>query len=91
MVVFQVSAFNNNIFGRVSSLSVVLKGIPLPEVPQQSIFNDGKEVKLRWNQPNPPIENVVYGIYYGTTLDELFESKCRRYFVERKMKIRKQQ
>lgn len=62
-------------FGRVSSLSVVLKGIPLPEVPQQSMFNDDKEVRLRWNQPSPPIANIVYGIYYGISIEELYESE----------------
>lgn len=71
----QVSAYVNDLYGRVSSLSVVLKGTPLPEVPNQFLFNDNTEIRLRWSPPNPPIENAVYGVYYGTTMDELFESK----------------
>lgn len=71
----QVSAFVKQLYGRVSSLSVVLKGTPLPEVPHQQLFNDGTEVQIKWSAPSPAIANVVYGVYYGTTVDELFESE----------------
>lgn len=70
-----MSAFIKSRFGRVASLSVVLEGAPLPEVPNQLMFNDGTEVGMRWSAPNPAIAGVVYGIYYGTSLDELFASK----------------
>lgn len=70
----QVSAFKKELYGRVASLSVWLKGEPLPEIQHQSIFHDNDEIRLRWNAPQVPIANITYGVYYGVTLDELFES-----------------
>lgn len=62
-------------FGRPSSISVVLKGIQLPGIIHQSVHHNLTDVILRWSAPNIIIPNIEYGIYYGTTLDELFESK----------------
>lgn len=70
----KVSAYVKNYFGRVSSISVVLPGLPLPEVPQTSLFHDGTSTRLKWHKPNTTLQNLTYGIYYGTTLEELYES-----------------
>lgn len=58
----------------MASLSVWLKGESLPEIQRQSLFHDNDEVRFRWSPPSVVIPNVTYGIYYGVTLDELFES-----------------
>lgn len=60
-------------------MAVVLKGEPLPEIQQQSIFHDNVEIRLRWNAPMVTIPNITYGVYYGTTLDELFDSKFKTF------------
>lgn len=74
---FQVSAYSKGLYGRVASLSVVLKGEPLPEIQRQSEFHDKQEIRIRWSAPQVAIPNITYGVYYGTTLDELFESMYR--------------
>lgn len=70
-----MSAYIKTLYGRVASLSVWLKGEPLPEIQRQSIYHDNNEIRVRWNSPLTTMQNITYGIYYGTTLDELFESK----------------
>lgn len=72
----QVSAFVKNIYGRASSITVALKGVPLAEVRHLKIMNDVSEVMIHWDPPSDsPQPNLTYGIYYGTSWDELSESK----------------
>lgn len=71
----RVSAFIKNYYGRVSSIYVVLPGPALPEVSHPSMFHNGTLTRLRWSKPSTNLQNLTYGIYYGTTLDELYDSK----------------
>lgn len=75
-ITVKVSAYVKNYYGRVSSIYVVLPGIALPEVPHISLFHDGSSTHLIWAKPNiTGLQNLTYGIYYGTTLEELYESE----------------
>lgn len=69
----KVSGYVKNYVGRPASISSVLPGEGLPEVPTQSV--DNKLLLLQWS---PPVDykenNITYGIYYGTTMIELNES-----------------
>lgn len=71
----KVSGYVRNYVGRSASISSVLPGKGgLPEVPNQSVSQS--TLLLRWS---PPVDykaaNITYGIYYGTTMTELIESK----------------
>lgn len=79
-----MSAFIKNLFGRVSSIAIVLKGVPLPEIRHQRLTHETNDVEVHWDAPSTEIFNITYGIYYGTTMDELYESKCDAlYFPKR--------
>lgn len=77
----KVSAFVKSIFGKSDSLYAFGKGEPLPEVP--SVILDEKSesyiVVLHWTKPkftsNKVPEEVTYGVFYGTTVDELMDSE----------------
>lgn len=71
----KVSAYQDKYYGRQSSIYVVLPGKALPEV-NASIFNTEHQTRLRWNKPETDLKNLTYGIYYGTTLDEMYEGRC---------------
>lgn len=74
----KVSGYVKNYVGRPASISSVLPGSGgLPEVPGQSVSQS--TLLLRWSQAAElKDKNVTYGIYYGTTMAELNESKCGR-------------
>lgn len=69
----KVCGYKKTFFGRPTSISSVLPGIPLPEVKPLNIteFNDIPE--LKWIAPNVTFTNITYGIYYGISFDELHE------------------
>lgn len=70
----KVSGFKKNYFGRPSSISSILPGTPLPEVANVTLNNASEEPELQWAQPNGiATKNITYGIYYGTTIEELSE------------------
>lgn len=70
----KVSGFVRNYVGRPASISSVLPGAGLPEVPSQSVSQS--TLLLRWSPPvDYKVNNITYGIYYGTTMAELNESK----------------
>lgn len=71
----KVSGYVKNYVGRPASISSVLPGSGgLPEVPGQTVSTS--TLLLRWSPPaNYKATNITYGIYYGTTMSELNESK----------------
>lgn len=77
-ITIKVSAYQKSYYGRQSSISIVLPGKALPEVINPSLYHDGHNTRLRWVKPITDVNNLTYGVYYGTTLDEMYESK----FVE---------
>lgn len=70
-----MSAFVKNYFGRLSSVSVELPGPQLPAIFDLKLFHDDNISRLYWTAGKTNLKNLTYGIYYGTTLDELLESK----------------
>lgn len=70
----KVSGYKKNFFGRPASISSILPGNALPEVTDFSISDDNGIPELKWSAPNGiTYKNLVYGIYYGVTIDELYE------------------
>lgn len=71
----KVSGFKKNFFGRPSSISSILPGTALPEVPKVTSTELSDSVLVTWSIPNAiAIKNLTYGIYYGTTMEELYEA-----------------
>lgn len=70
---FKVSAYVKSYIGRPQSVKITLKGDPLPAVPNVRLFHESESVSLAWDEPNTNLKNLTYGVYYGTSLDELFE------------------
>jgi hypothetical protein len=58
---------------------LLFAGVELPKVPGLKAEVDksiGTSVKLKWEVPNDSRkEKWVYGIFYGTTMKELLQSK----------------
>lgn len=85
----KVSAFIKNIVGKPDSLYAIGKGDPLPEVPNVILDEKSESdiVVLHWNKPKMVNymneEEITYAVYYGTSLDELMESKfaVRRFIL----------
>lgn len=76
--IIKVSAFVKQFFGRPQVLSFTIPGEQVPAVPRVSLeANHTKmSVTLSWERPRYNYNvDFTYGIYYGTTLLELFESK----------------
>lgn len=70
----KVSGFKNRFHGRPSSISSILPGMPLPEVPKINVTETNEQILVSWAAPNvTTMKNLTYGIYYGTTLEELYE------------------
>lgn len=70
----KVSGFKKNFFGRPASISSILPGSALPEIPQFNITDKNDLPEIKWTAPTGIAQkNLVYGIYYGITLDELYE------------------
>jgi hypothetical protein len=72
----KVLAFAKNYYGRPSTTVFIRDGESLPIVDGASVYQDENEVKFRWTAVSTKLEEpITYGVYYGTSLDELFESK----------------
>lgn len=70
----KVSGYKKNFFGRPASISSVLPGNALPEVPSLNIKEIDDIPELTWSEPKGvTFKNITYGIYYGVTIDELYE------------------
>jgi hypothetical protein len=72
--VIKVSAFVKKYTGRPSTVEITTMGEPLPMIPLQGVYHDVNFIRLRWNGVNKNFGSpVTYGVYYGTTLEELYE------------------
>jgi sortilin-related receptor len=75
--VARVSAFVKNYTGRSQSLILKRNGAPLPEIQNIQTTREGDNIRLSWSKPTslplPTSAKLVYGIYYGTNLEELFD------------------
>lgn len=74
--VARVSAYVKNYVGRPQSLVVKRTGEPLPEISGIVPKLEGDHVRISWTKPSyQKIDKFSYGIYYGTSLEELFDCK----------------
>ncbi|XP_023026610.2 sortilin-related receptor [Leptinotarsa decemlineata] len=73
----EVNAFKKDFIGPSAVISLRKSGKVLPEVniTQSIVLKEiGTTVKLSWDRPKYSKKvNWVYGVYYGLTLDQLFE------------------
>lgn len=70
----KVSGYKKNFFGRPASISSVLPGNPLPEISSMNITEINDVPELTWSEPKGiTFKNITYGIYYGVTIDELYQ------------------
>lgn len=79
----KVSGYMKNLAGRPASISSILQGTQLPEVPKITTNHNQTHTSLSWSAPAGNFHNLTYGVYYGTTMDELIESKCNSYVGKR--------
>lgn len=72
--VARVSAYVKNYTGRSQSLILKRNGAPLPEIQGIETKREGDHIKISWRRaPSERKEKITYGIYYGTSLEELFD------------------
>lgn len=72
--VARVSAYVKNYTGRSQSLILKRNGAPLPEVQGIETKREGDHIRITWRRaPSERKEKLIYGIYYGTNLEELFD------------------
>lgn len=70
----KVSGYKDNFFGRPASISSFLPGTPLPEVMQLKINETDNGADISWMAPIAiATKNLTYGIYYGTTMEQMYE------------------
>lgn len=73
--VIKVSAYVKSYFGAPSTQLITLPGEALPEVSDVKTFHNPEYVNLRWKEVKTNSNaNILYGVYYGTSMDELFET-----------------
>ncbi|XP_057669254.1 sortilin-related receptor-like [Diorhabda carinulata] len=74
---FEINAFKKDLTGATKSITVKKSGHPLPAIDslQVTLMKDvGTSVKMRWEKPKYlKMLSWLYGIYYGTNHDQLFE------------------
>uniref|UniRef100_A0A6B2EKV3 Sortilin-related receptor n=1 Tax=Phlebotomus kandelakii TaxID=1109342 RepID=A0A6B2EKV3_9DIPT len=74
--IVKVSAYVKQFFGRSAVLAFQIAGDEVPAVPNVSLVanHTTMSVTLEWSKPKFNFNiDLTYGIYYGTTLLELFE------------------
>lgn len=69
--VARVAAYVKNYTGRSQSLILKRNGAALPEVQGIETKREGDYIRISWRRV--PDQKYTYGIYYGTSLEELFD------------------
>lgn len=70
----KVCGFKGKFHGRPASISSMLPGTALPEVMKLTVTDVNGVAEVKWNAPNAiATKNLTYGIYYGITLEQLYE------------------
>ncbi|CAG9822420.1 unnamed protein product [Phaedon cochleariae] len=72
----EVNAFKKTLVGPTIAITIGREGKPLPEISisQAIVLKVGTTVKLSWERPKYVKKlNWMYGIYYGTNHEQLFE------------------
>jgi hypothetical protein len=74
--VARVSAYVKNYVGRPQSLVIRRTGEALPEISGITTKLEGDNVRITWDKPSfKNYDKFTYGIFYGTSLEELFDCK----------------
>lgn len=74
--VARVSAYVKNYTGRSQTQVIKRSGTPLPEIINITNKHEGDHIRISWTKPSPSThDKYTYGIYYGTSLEELFDCK----------------
>lgn len=73
--VFKVAAYVKNFFGQHETQIVIFEGEPLPALNVVLKDKTDEYALLEWNEPQGiDVSKVIYGVYYGTSMDALFEA-----------------
>lgn len=71
--VFKVSAFVKKFIGHSQNIFTTIPGPPLPEVSNLLVVHNKDQIMVKWDKPNTTFPYLTYGVYYGTTSNELFD------------------
>uniref|UniRef100_A0AAG5DRM1 Sortilin-related receptor n=1 Tax=Anopheles atroparvus TaxID=41427 RepID=A0AAG5DRM1_ANOAO len=73
--VIKVAAYVKNFFGQHETTIVSFDGTPLPALDVVLKEKTDEYALLEWNEPKGiDVTKVIYGVYYGTSMDALFEA-----------------
>ncbi|XP_053670657.1 sortilin-related receptor-like [Anopheles nili] len=73
--VIKVAAYVKNFFGQHETTIVSFGGSPLPALNVVLKEKTDMYALLEWNEPSGiETANLIYGVYYGTSMDALFEA-----------------
>lgn len=77
---FKVAAYMKSMYGKPDTIAATGQGSALPEVPEVILDKESETdiVHLHWSRPklSPKLaEEISYGVYYGTSIEEMIESK----------------
>uniref|UniRef100_A0A182RW24 Sortilin-related receptor n=1 Tax=Anopheles funestus TaxID=62324 RepID=A0A182RW24_ANOFN len=73
--VIKVAAYVKNFFGQHETTIVSFGGTPLPALNVELKEKTNDYALLEWNEPKGlDTSKLVYGVYYGTSMDALFEA-----------------
>lgn len=76
----KVAAYAKEIIGKPDTVAATGQGAALPEVPEVILDKESETdiVQLHWNRPKIAQKiqgDITYGVYYGTSIDELVDRK----------------
>ncbi|XP_001688250.2 sortilin-related receptor [Anopheles gambiae] len=73
--VIKVAAYVKNFFGQHETTIVSFGGVPLPALNVELKEKTDQYALLQWDEPKGlDTSKLVYGVYYGTSMDALFEA-----------------
>lgn len=80
----KVAAFVKSIYGKPDTIAATGQGSELPEVPEVILDKESGSdvVHLHWSRSKgaQSTGEIMYGVYYGTSIDELIESEWQTSF-----------
>lgn len=72
--VIKVAAYVKQYVGRHETTIISFEGDPLPAVNVRLEEQTNEYTLIKWDEPQGNVRKPVYGIYYGTNMDELYEA-----------------
>lgn len=79
----KVAAYVKSIFGKPDTIAATGQGSALPEVPDVIMDKESEtdRVQLHWSRPKLAQNEISYGVYYGTSFEDLMQGKYRLFNV----------